>query len=132
MTQLKTETGKLLDGIPFGDARHVDFEIRLAPMCVTGQALDETEEKYGKVNGWQEDTFYRVAVLAGSLVRLGDIPKEELTAELLHEHLTEDDYNLMQAAVERLKAKRNGGNPGSPDTDSPSLSSESTELPKSE
>ena len=116
MTQAKTETGKLLDGIPFGDSLHMDFEIRLPVMRDTGQALEDAEERYGEVTGFAADSFYRAAVIASALIRLGNIPKEELTAELLHENLTSDDYDVLVAARDKLKAKRSGGNPGSPDS----------------
>lgn len=130
MTQVNTEKGKLLDGVPFGDTHHFEFEIRLATMNVTGQALEDAEDKYGSIQGFAADTFYRTAVLAGELVSLGSIPKEDITAELLHDNLTEDDYAVLQEAVEKLKAKRNGGNPGSPVTDSPSSPSDDAASPK--
>lgn len=132
MTQAKTETGKLLDGIHFGDALHTDFEIRLPVMRDTGQALEDAEERYGEVTGFTSDSFYRAAVMASTLIRLGDIPEEELTAELIHENLTSDDYDVLVAARDRLKAKRSGGNPGSPDSALPSSPSDDTASPKTE
>lgn len=132
MTQVKTETGKLLDGIPFGGTLHMDYEIRLPVMCDTGQALEDAEERFGDVTGFMADSFYRAAVMASTLIHLGDIPKEELTAELLHENLTSDDYDVLVAARDKLKAKRNGGNPGSPDSASPSSPSDDTASPKTE
>jgi hypothetical protein len=132
MSLVKTETGKLLDGVPFGDVLHTDFEIRLPVMRDTGQALEDAEERYGEVTGFAADSFYRVAVMASTLVRLGDIPKESLTAELLHDNLTSDDYDILVAARDKLKAKRNGGNPGSPDSASPSSPSDNTASPKAE
>jgi hypothetical protein len=132
MIKAKTETGTLMDGIPFGDAVHVDYEIGLPLMRHNFEALDDTEEKYGTVEGFIPDSWYRCAILASTLVRLGSIPREELTAGLLHEHLTDDDYDILTGAQGTLRAKRSGGNPGSPDTDSPSSPSESTVLPKSE
>lgn len=132
MTQVKTETGKLLDGIPFGDSIHMDFEIRLPVMRDTGQALEDAEERYGEVTGFAADSFYRAAVIASTLIRLGDIPKEELTAELLHDNLTSDDYDVLVAARDKLKEKRNGGNPGSPDSVLPSSLSGDAASPKTE
>lgn len=132
MTQVKTETGKLLDGIPFGDAIHMDYEIRLPVMCDNGQALEDAEERFGEVTGFAADSFYRAAVMASTLIRLGDIPKEELTAELLHENLTVDDYDVLMAARGKLKEKRSGGNPGSPDSALPSSLSGNTASPKTE
>lgn len=130
MTEAKTESGKLLDGIPFKGSIHTDFEIRLPVLRDTGQALEDAEDKYGEVTGWASDAFYRAAVMASTLVRLGDIPAGELTAELLHENLTSDDYDLLVKAREKLKEKRNGGKPGSPDSDSPSSPSDDTAFPK--
>lgn len=130
MTQVKTETGTLLDGIPFGDTVHCEFEIRLPVMKMTGQALEDTEEKYGTIEGYAADSFYRTAVFALALIRLGDIPAEALTAELLNDNLTEDDYDVLSAAIKRLKVKRNGGNPGSPGSDSSPLPSGDTASPK--
>lgn len=132
MTQVKTETGKLLDGIPFGGILHKDFEIRLPVMRDTGQALEDAEERYGEVTGFMADSFYRAAVMASTLIRLGDIPNEELTAELLHENLTSDDYDELVAARTKLKEKRNGGNPGSPDSALPSSPSGDVVSPKTE
>lgn len=132
MTLVKTETGKLLDGVPFGGTFHMDFEIRLPVMCDTGQALEDAEERFGEVTGFMADSFYRAAVMATTLIRLGDIPKEELTAELLHTNLTSDDYDQLVAARGKLKAKRNGGNPGSPDSALPSSPSGDAASPKTE
>ena len=53
--------------------------------------------------------------------------KEELTADLLHDNMTPDDFNILLASRNVLKVKRNGGNPGSPDSGSQSLSSGATE-----
>ncbi|PPA30467.1 hypothetical protein C3737_12765 [Aeromonas jandaei] len=129
MTGVKTETGKLLDGVPFGGTQNAsnqgplqfDFEVRLPLMAHTGEALEETEEKFGTVEGFAADAYYRCAMMARALVRLGDIPKDDITAELLHENLTNDDYEVLQAAQATLKGKRSGGNPGSPASSSPSL-----------
>lgn len=120
---IKTEKGKLLDGVPFGDALHRDFELRLPVLADTGQALDDAEERFGTTDGFAADAFYRAAVMASTLENLGGIPKEELTAELLYDNLTGEDYDVLHNARERLKAKRKDGNPGS--SDSASLSSPS-------
>lgn len=124
---VKTEKGQLLDGVPFGDALHRDFELRLPVLADTGQALDDAEDRFGTVEGFAADAFYRAAVMASTLVSLGDIAKDELTAELLYENLTPDDYDVLNKARSHLKEKRSGGNPGSPDTASPSSPSDGAE-----
>ncbi|EGT5658475.1 hypothetical protein JD793_004679 [Citrobacter braakii] len=118
MTQVKTEKGTLLDGIPFNGSIHVDFELRLPVLADTGQALDDVEERFGTTEGYAPDAFYRAAVLASTLKRLGNIPAENLTAELLYDNLTPDDYDVLNNARGRLKGKRSGGNPGSSESDS--------------
>jgi hypothetical protein len=127
---IRTEKGQLLDGIPFGDVLHREFELRLPVLADTGQALDDAEDRFGTVEGFAADAFYRAAVMSSALVSLGDIPKDELTAELLYGNLTSDDYDVLQQAREKLKAKRSGGNPGSPDSASPSLPSDVAESAK--
>lgn len=127
---IKTEKGTLTDGVPFGDVLHHDFELRLPVLADTGQALDDAEDRFGSVEGYASDAFYRAAVMASTLESLGTIPKEELTAELLYDNLTGDDYDVMHAARERLKAKRKGGNPGSPDSVLPSSPSDAAESVK--
>lgn len=130
MTQVKTEKGKLLDGILFNGTLHVDFEIRLPVLADTGQALDDAEERFGSVEGFASDAFYRAAVMASTLKSLGNIPADDLTAELLYNNLTPDDYDVLNEARNQLKAKRNGGNPGSPDTALPSSPSDDAASPK--
>ncbi|HCO8938123.1 TPA: hypothetical protein OCB31_004976, partial [Escherichia coli] len=106
---------------------HKNFELRLPVMRDNGQALEETEERFQTVDGFAADYYYRCAVMAATLVRLGDIPQEELTAELLHDNMTPEDFNILLASRNVLKVKRSGGNPGSPDSGSQSLSSGATE-----
>ncbi|EKN5996305.1 hypothetical protein ACVSUC_19745 [Yersinia enterocolitica] len=130
MTKVKTETGTLQDGVLFGETLHMDFELRLPVMKDNGQALEEAEERYNSVDRFAADYYYRCAVMASTLIRLGNIPQEELTADLLFENLTTDDYDLLLKARDRLKAKRNGGKPASPDSALPSSPSDDTASPK--
>ncbi|MFO6428406.1 hypothetical protein ACLBOM_38265 [Escherichia coli] len=123
MTIIATQTGELSDGLVFNGTIHKNFELRLPVMRDNGQALEETEERFQTVDGFAADYYYRCAVM----VRLGDIPQEELTAELLHDNMTPEDFNILLASRNVLKVKRSGGNPGSPDSGSQSLSSGATE-----
>lgn len=127
---IKTEKGKLLDGVIFEGVLHCDFEIRLPVLADTGQALDDAEERFGTTDGFASDAFYRAAVMARTLKSLGGIPKEELTAELLYDNLTNDDYEVLHKARERLKEKRKGENPGSSDSALPSSPSDAAESAK--
>lgn len=123
---MRTETGRLLDGIEHNGVTHYDFEVRLPLVRDTGQALDDTDDRFGTISGNRADAFYRCALYAVTLVRVGDIPPSELTPDLLYDALTEDDYDEIKNALERLRAKRSGGNPGSPDCASPPSPSDST------
>ncbi|WP_140918177.1 hypothetical protein [Limnobaculum xujianqingii] len=112
----KTESGRLKNDILYNDTLHYEFEIRLPVMRDTSSALEQTEEAYGQIEGYTANTFYRQAVLSSAIVSLGDIPKDDITPVLFMEELTEDDYDEFQSAIARLKVKRNGGNPASPDS----------------
>ncbi|NUH52713.1 UNVERIFIED_ORG: hypothetical protein FHU00_3937 [Citrobacter freundii] len=127
MTIINTQTGELSDGVVFNGTVHKTFELRLPVMRDNGQALEEAEERFQTVEGFTADYYYRCAVMAATLIRLGDIPQEEVTAELLFDHMTPDDFNTLMAARGTLKVKRSGGNPGSPDSGSQSSSSDATE-----
>ncbi|EHT7346331.1 hypothetical protein KXR09_003931 [Escherichia coli] len=131
MTLINTHTGELSVGVEFNGILHKNFELRLPVMRDNGQALEETEERFQTVAGFAADYYYRCAVMAATLVRLGDIPQEELTAELLYDHMVPEDFEILKSARDILKVKRSGGNPGSPDSGSQSSSSGATELPKS-
>ncbi|EIV9611438.1 hypothetical protein MBN82_002996 [Klebsiella pneumoniae] len=50
--------------------------------------------------------YYRVAVMAEVIESLGDLKKEDITAELLLDGLTDDDMDLLDAELAGLKKKR--------------------------
>lgn len=132
MTTQKTITGTLPEGIDHGEVdshsiTHRDFEIGLPLMRHTGQALEMTVEKFGSTEGFEADTFYRIAVLALSLTRLGTIPLDELTPDFLYDALSEGDYDALKDAQTALRAKRKDGKTGSSDSASLSSPSESTD-----
>lgn len=118
-----TETGSLIYGIeyPANSGRlHYEFELRLPIMSDELSAIDllGAAALNGQVNQ---------AVMARAMVRLGDIPPEQITYELLWGGLHGEDYAQIEAAQERLKKKRKQSSGGSQATDSPSLSSAATD-----
>ncbi|WP_105492195.1 hypothetical protein [Escherichia coli] len=123
MSIVNTETGTLSDGVVFNGTVHKNFELRLPVMRDNGQALDETEERFNTVEGFAADYYYRCALMAATLIRLGDIPQEALTAELLYNNLTPQDFDVLMLACGTLRVKRNGGNPDSKASGLPSSSS---------
>ncbi|EMM7864309.1 hypothetical protein RE093_005030 [Klebsiella pneumoniae] len=79
--------------------------------------------------------YYRVATMAEVLQTLGDLPKEEITADLLLDGLTDDDMDILDAELTGLKKKRmrvlpvsqGSGEPPSSSDDSASAQTVSTE-----
>ena len=92
-----TEKGTLVLGVEYNGVRHKEFEMRLPTMADWEAALEEAGEGaiQARVNrhSW-----------ARCLVKLGDIPKDKITAELLGS-LADIEYGPLSAAEERLRGK---------------------------
>ncbi|OWS76595.1 hypothetical protein CBW22_07485 [Pantoea sp. VS1] len=73
--------------------------------------------------------YYRAAVMAEALEALGPLTKEEITAELLLDGLTDEDFDLIDAELTGLKKKRMPSKPDSPDSEKSPSSSDSTASP---
>lgn len=122
---------KLLYGVEYDGRLHYDFEIRVPVMADVYTALDETEKKCGSPDTATGDMYYRMALMAGVLRKLGDIPAESVTAELLRDNLLMEDYDLLNAAISELKKKRLRTNGDAKGCDLPSSPSASTGSAKS-
>lgn len=119
-----TEKDALQYGVeyPAGSGQlHYDFELRLPTVGDNITAIEEL--------GVGSNLRLNTAMLARALVKLGDIPREAITYELLDQNLVDDDYDVLAEARERLKKKRMRPNPNSPASDLPSLPSASTGSP---
>jgi hypothetical protein len=101
-----THTDLLLYGVSHNGQVHYRFTVGLPLMRHTYEALDETEAALGTSDGNEADLYYRMALLARSLIALGDIPKEDITGQLLLDGLTAEDYDRLKAATDDLKKKR--------------------------
>lgn len=123
---MMTDSGTLLHGVEANDKMHFDFTVRLPVIRDTIEALELTAGKKGTTDGAAANFFYRVAIIALVLTSLGDLPKEAITADLLLDQMTDDDFDLIDAQISALKKKRMDLRPKSPDTASPSSLSEST------
>lgn len=113
----KTITGRLSFGVEFDGKDHVEYELRLFTAGDNISALMEV----GPENGMR----LSCAMLARALVRLGDIPKGDLTYALLAEQLVDDDFDVLMLAQSELKKKRRLSSASSSTTDKSSSSSES-------
>ncbi|EBX7267835.1 hypothetical protein DS544_18855 [Salmonella enterica subsp. enterica serovar Abony] len=121
-----TESGELEYGVAFNGELHYDFEMGLSTMAQTYQALDATEAACGTTEGTKADLYYRMALMVFSLRRLGTIPPEALTPELLLDELTAEDYDRLLDATIAVKKKRQRTKNAAPDSGSPSSPSDTT------
>lgn len=95
-----TETGELLYGVeyPAGSGQlHYAFEMRLPTVGDNIAAIEE--------HGVDSHMRLNAAMLARSLVRLGDIPAEAIGYELVAS-LVDDDFDVLASTREQLKKKR--------------------------
>ncbi|WP_024302221.1 hypothetical protein [Pseudogulbenkiania sp. MAI-1] len=121
---MMTHKDQLLYGVeyPAGSGQlHYHFELRL-PMV--GDNIAAIEE-----HGIGSNLKLNTAMLAHCLVKLGDIPREAITYELLEQYLVDDDFDVLTEARDQLKKKRMRPRPTSPASDSPSSPSASTASP---
>lgn len=71
-----TEEGTLPVGVEFKEKVHRDFEIRPQKVSDTVEAMEDPR-------ALKNDGYFGVAVLVKQIVKLGDIPKEEITPSLV-------------------------------------------------
>lgn len=124
--QTLTVAGELEYGVAFNGELHYDFEMGLSTMEQTYQALDATEAACGTTEGAKADLYYRMALMARTLRRLGTIPPDALTPELLLAELTAEDYDRLLDATIAVKKKRQRVKSDTPDSASPSSPSAPT------
>lgn len=98
---------RLLLGMPYGDSRYFDFDVRLLTLggeCaalekVTELGLDE-KEKLTKA----EQMLVDLAYLSEQLDIIG-IAQDKLTPQFLLDNLATDDYVLITQAIADLRKK---------------------------
>jgi len=115
-----THSGVLPFGVLYNDKLHREFTVRLATVGDEIAALEDGVS----------DAGLSTAILARVLERLGDIPPEEITYELLCEHLIPDDYNALADARKEVKKKLSEWKPDLNTTASPSSGSDDTATAK--
>lgn len=126
---MMTDSGELLHGVQANGKVHFDFTVRLPVIRDTMEALELTADTKGTTDGAAANIFYRVAIIATALESLGDLAKEDITADLLLDELTDDDFDLIDAQISAIKKKRMDLRPSLQVTGSPSSPSESTGSP---
>ena len=94
-----TEKGTLPFGVEFEGTTHRDFELR--PQFVR-DTVDIFEDPDMAARATRNNQFFAACLFAGRLVSLGEIPKEQITPELILD-LHQDDYDEILAAAKRLE-----------------------------
>jgi hypothetical protein len=92
-----TEKGKLLMGVEHGGRVHRDFELR--PQLVR-DSVEAMEEDRARLN----DAYCGVCIMAKTILSLGDIPKSEITPDLVMS-LTEVDSEALVRAKGVLEGR---------------------------
>lgn len=91
------ESGQLHLGVEFEDKPHFDFTLRPLKVKDTFEAMKEA--------GQQGTLFLEMCILARQLQKLGSIPKENLTGDLLMGTLYDSDLAQIEKAREALQKK---------------------------
>lgn len=117
-------SGQLLYGIPHGGVIHYDYTVTVPVIRHTVAALATTTEAMGEAESPAASMYYRAAIMAEVIESLGDLPKEDITAELLLDGLTDEDMDLLDAELSGLKKKRMRVQPDSQGSDEPPSSSD--------
>lgn len=90
------ERGTLLIGLTVDGVRHTEFELRPATVGDNVEAIEEL----GNANGLR----LSAAIYARQIVRLGSLPKSNITTDLVLA-LAAPDYDALEQAQERLKKR---------------------------
>ncbi|MDB0571449.1 hypothetical protein LBW59_11780 [Ralstonia solanacearum] len=102
-----THAGQLRVGVMFNGVRHVEFEVRAPVIEDQLQALVAVGQGEGEGGSpLIRNARMELAMLAQQLVRLGDIPTEEVTLDFLLGSLPPEDFDALFEASEKAKKKR--------------------------
>lgn len=97
--------GKLMYGVAAGETIHYDYAVVLPVIRHTVNALAATMEAMGETDSPPAAMYYRAAVMAEVMVSLGTLSKEEITADVLLDGMTDEDFDLVDAELAGIKKK---------------------------
>ena len=117
-----TEKTQLRYGVEYDGQMYYDVEMRLMTVADNLAAIEEV--------GGSSGMKITVSMMAHSIERLGDIPKEKITWEFLANSLADEDFDTLSALQARIKKKRMRSSENSTRTASPSSPLEDTESQK--
>jgi hypothetical protein len=95
-----TEKGTLPIGVEYDGRLHRDFELR--PQFVR-DTVDVFEDPEAGRRASRNSQFFAACLFAGRLIRIGDIPKEAITPDMVLD-MDQDDYNEILLAARRLES----------------------------
>jgi hypothetical protein len=95
---MKNQTGTLPVGVEFAGGLHRDYELR--PQYMEDEVETCDDPKHG-ARAVKNSAFFAVCIFARRLVKLGNIPKESLTPDLIMRMQSRDMLEL-QAADRRF------------------------------
>lgn len=112
-----TETGTLPCGVEYEGRMHTEYEIR-EQLVSDGVELFERGDKDLLARAEKSDSFYTVCITAKRIIRIGTIPKEAITPDLVM-NMRQKDFNELDAATRRLeeRMRRFRGENGAPAKD---------------
>lgn len=94
---MNREQGTLAVGLEYDGRTHKDFILR--PQVVK-DSIEAMEEDRSQKN----DGYFGVSLLTRQIEKLGDIPKEKITPELIMS-LTDIDFEILVKAKEALESR---------------------------
>lgn len=97
-----TEKGTLPIGVEFEGKTHRDFEIREG---IVGDMCDIADDPEVMARAEKNNVFLGTALLAKRIIKLGDIPTDKITLNLVL-NMHNDDYEEINKAEGRLAKKR--------------------------
>jgi hypothetical protein len=92
-----TEEGSLLIGVEYNGARQKAFELR--PQIVK-DVMEAMEDERTKGN----ETFLTVCVFSKIITKLGEIPKDKITPDIIL-GMAEADFEVLEEARQRLEKR---------------------------
>lgn len=97
-----TEKGKLPNGVEFDGVIHKDFEIREQ---IVADSINIFDDPVQAAKALKNSQYAALCITAEQIISIGDIPKKEITAELLMP-LLQEDLSEISEAEKRLAIKR--------------------------
>lgn len=101
---IMTEKGILPIGVEIAGILHREFEIR-EQLVLDALDLFESADQGAVARAEENKYYYSVAITARRIIKLGEIPKEAITLELVL-GMHQKDYNEIVLADKRLDVRR--------------------------